>query len=153
MGMYKTTPRHPRFCLSIIMALLTFFGQAGGQVSLAAGNAVQVTEVTDFDQPWAMTFLPDGRLLVTEKPGALWLTGQDGSTEEVTGLPAVAYGGQGGLGDVVLHPDFETNQLVYLSYAEAGNKVKGAAVARARLELTDTGASLRAFEEIGRAHV
>jgi len=88
-----------------------------------------------------MTFLPDGRLLVTEKSGKLRLanvaTGQVG---EIIGVPAVAYGGQGGLGDVLLHPRFADNRLVYLSYAEAGsNSTRGAAVARATLQLDASG--------------
>lgn len=98
------------------------------------------TEVARLDQPWAMTFLPDGRLLVTEKPGRLKLanvaTRQVG---EITGVPAVAYGGQGGLGDVVLHPQFTSNRLVYFSYAEAGTGGRGAVVARAQLQLDANG--------------
>jgi glucose/arabinose dehydrogenase len=103
--------------------------------------AFKSTEVARFDQPWAMTFLPDGRLLVTEKPGRLRLidvaTRQIG---EIIGVPAVAYGGQGGLGDVVLHPQFASNRWVYLSYAEEGaGGVRGAAVARAVLNLDASG--------------
>ena len=65
------------------------------------------TEVARFNQPWAMTFLPDGRLLVTEKPGHLRLLNvANGQVGEIIGVPTVAYGGQGGLGDVVLHPQF-----------------------------------------------
>ena len=95
-------------------------------------------EVARFDEPWAMTFLPDGRLLVTEKKGKLKLvdvaTGQMG---DVTGVPTVAYGGQGGFGDVVLHPQFASNRWVYLSYAESGaNNTRGAVVVRAQLTLT-----------------
>jgi glucose/arabinose dehydrogenase len=95
------------------------------------------TEFARFDEPWAMTFLPDGRLLVTEKRGRLRLF--DSATRqvgEIVGVPAVAYGGQGGFGDVVLHPQFAANHLVYLSYAEAGSDdTRGAAVARATLTL------------------
>lgn len=99
-----------------------------------------VTEIAKFNEPWAMTFLPDGRLLVTEKKGALKLYTIDGATEDVTGVPEVAYQGQGGLGDVVLHPKFSENHWVYLSYAEAGDgDTRGAAVARAKLELKDGG--------------
>ncbi|MCF7221409.1 PQQ-dependent sugar dehydrogenase [Marilutibacter chinensis] len=101
-------------------------------------------EVARFDEPWAMTFLPDGRLLVTEKRGKLKLLelqGADaGKTGEISGVPEVAYGGQGGFGDVILHPDFANNRLVYLSYAEAGEgDTRGAAVARARLNLDAKG--------------
>lgn len=99
-----------------------------------------INEVAEFDEPWAMTFLPDGRLLVTEKPGRLYVVTQDGNKTPVAGLPQVAYGGQGGLGDVVLHPDFADNNIVYLSYAEAGDgNTRGAAVLRATLSLDDSG--------------
>ena len=99
------------------------------------------TPVLTFNEPWAMTFLPDGRLLVTEKRGKLQLanlaTRQVG---EVVGVPAVAYGGQGGFGDVVLHPRFADNRLIYLSYAESGSGgTRGAAVARATLQLDASG--------------
>ena len=97
-------------------------------------------EVARFEEPWAMTFLPDGRLLVTEKAGALKLMAEDGSTGDISGVPEVAYGGQGGLGDVVLHPDFAQNGFVYLSWAEAGEGgTRGAAVGRAKLSLNDQG--------------
>jgi len=97
-------------------------------------------EVARFDEPWAMAFLPDGRLLVTEKQGRLKLHTLGGATGEISGVPKVAYGGQGGFGDVVLHPKFAENQWVYLSYAEAGADGKiGAAVARAKLALDKAG--------------
>ena len=111
------------------------------------------TEVARFDQPWAMTFLPDGRLLVTEKPGHLRLINvTSGNVGEITGVPAVAYGGQGGLGDVVLHPQFASNKLVYLSYAEEGSGGRGAAVARAtlKLDVSGNGGSLSNLQVIWR---
>ena len=100
-----------------------------------------VAEQATFAEPWAMAFLPDGRLLVTEKRGALKLfdpkTKQVG---EVTGVPKVAYGGQGGFGDVALHPKFADNHLVYLSYAESGTRERfGAVVARGALTLDASG--------------
>src|SRR5690606_26663621 len=77
------------------------------------------TPVATFNQPWAMTFLPDGRALVTEKAGQLKLVDvRTGSVGIVSGVPAVAVGGQGGLGDVILHPDFAGNRRIYLSYIE-----------------------------------
>lgn len=94
-----------------------------------------VEPVAEFDQPWAMTFLPDGRLLVTEKPGRLFLVGTDGSKAEVGGVPDVDYGGQGGFGDVALHPDFEQNGLLYISYVEAGeDRTRGAVAAVTKLD-------------------
>ena len=110
--------------------------------SRGQGNKVFIsTPVSNFDEPWAMTFLPDGRLLVTEKSGRLFIVSQDGrKSDHISGVPAVDYGGQGGLGDVILHPGFSTNGLIYLSYAEAGGWLsRGAAVARARLTLTPDG--------------
>lgn len=99
------------------------------------------TPVAVFSEPWAMTFLPDGRLLVTQKAGTLRLLNPDTlQVGAVTGLPAVVYGGQGGLGDVILHPAFATNGMVYLSYVEAGvGGNVGAAVARAVLSLDSSG--------------
>ena len=95
-----------------------------------------------FNQPWAMTFLPDGRALVTQKSGALKLVTIGGSSVDVSGVPSVATGGQGGLGDVLLHPKFASNGFVYLSHVEAGNGDKGAIVVRYRLTLTESGAAL-----------
>ena len=101
----------------------------------------EATPVAKLDQPWAMTFLPDGRMLVTEKRGQLRIVTQAGEiSAPVPGVPEVDYGGQGGLGDIVLHPDFANTGSVYLSYAEAGDgNTRGAAVARATLTLHDDG--------------
>ena len=80
------------------------------------------SELATFDEPWAMAFLPDGRLLVTEKRGQLKLFDpKTGHVGTVSGVPSVAYGGQGGLGDVVLHPSFPHNHNVYLSFVEKGS--------------------------------
>jgi len=119
-------------------------GGGVGKVDAAAGRTVagkfEATPMATFDEPWAMTFLPDGRLLVTEKKGALKVHAIGGKTGDVSGVPKVDYGGQGGFGDVVLHPQFASNQLVYLSYAEAGKgRKRGAAIARAKLTLDEKG--------------
>ena len=99
------------------------------------------SEFGRFNEPWAMTFLPDGRLLVTEKAARLRLFNPDTrQTSEITGLPSVAYGGQGGLGDVILHPQFANNRYVYFSYAEVGpSSTRGAVVSRALLTLNGNG--------------
>ncbi|TGY31671.1 PQQ-dependent sugar dehydrogenase [Stenotrophomonas maltophilia] len=99
------------------------------------------TAVGTFNEPWAMSFLPDGSLLVSEKRGALkHVNPTTGTSTTISGVPAVAYGGQGGFGDVLPHPDFARNQLLYVSYAEAGQgDTRGAAVARARLVLQPDG--------------
>lgn len=119
-----------------LLGAVLFAGPAAAQTTLTAANGmkINVEPVASFDEPWAMTFLPDGSMLVTEKAGTLMHVSADGSEKTpVSGVPAVAYGGQGGLGDVVLHPDFAESSRVYLSFAEEGEGGQGAAVARATL--------------------
>jgi glucose/arabinose dehydrogenase len=91
---------------------------------------------SDLSSPWALARLPDGRWLLTEKAGRLWLLSSDAATRtELGGLPVVNAAGQGGLLDVAVDPDFASGQpYIYWSYAEAGNGGSGTAVARARLE-------------------
>jgi glucose/arabinose dehydrogenase len=103
-----------------------------------------VQPVTSFDEPWALAFLPDGRMLVTERKGNLFIVSQDGTKLRVGGsMPDVGYGGQGGLGDVAIHPDFAENGLIYLSYVEGGTgETRGAAVMRAVLKQTGRGGYL-----------
>ena len=96
-----------------------------------------IAEAATFIEPWAMTFLPDGRALVTEKRGSIKLWDGDGLIVDVTGGPKPVYGGQGGLGDIILHPDFANNGLVYLSWVEGGGKASGAAVGRAKLTISE----------------
>lgn len=100
-----------------------------------------ITEVTQFKSPWAMTFLPDQRLLVTEMAGSLHIYDPvSGRTGEVTGVPTVVHVAQGGLGDVVLHPQFADNSQIYFSYAERNDEdLLGGVVARARLVTDDQG--------------
>lgn len=113
-----------------------------------------VQPIASFDEPWALAMLPDGRMLVTEKKGNLFIvTPQGDVSERVRGVPDVDYGGQGGLGDVALHPEFAENRLVYLSFAEGGpGGTRGAAVARAVLEETGDRAALAKVEIIWRQH-
>ena len=102
-----------------------------------------MNDVAAFDSPWAMAFLPGSGLpltnaaLVTERDGDLWLVDvATGKKQQVAGVPAVKVAGQGGLGEVVAHPDFAGNQRVYLSYAEAAaNGTSGAAIGYGRLVL------------------
>lgn len=90
------------------------------------------------DHPWGLAFLPDGRMLVTERPGRLRIVTADGQVSTpLTGVPAVYATGQGGLLDVALSPSFASDRLVYVSFAEAGQGGAGTAVARGRL--TETG--------------
>jgi aldose sugar dehydrogenase len=90
-----------------------------------------VEVIADFEAPWAMTFMPDGRMLITEKAGILYVVSADGrQRKRVDGMPTVSSEGQGGLMDVVLHPGFAQNRFVYFSYSEAGQGGKGVVLAR-----------------------
>ncbi len=126
--------------------------QTGDSVIAAATETFSVEEVATFNEPWAMTFLPDGRALITEQSGTMRLWSPDQPTVAVGGIPEVDYGGQGGLGDVVLHPDFAENGFVYFSYVEAGDgDTRGAVVARGILVVAgDDSASLNDVEVIWR---
>ncbi len=97
------------------------------------------TVVEGLEHPWGLEFLPDGRMLVTERPGRLRIVTPDGGlSAPLAGVPAVRAAGQGGLLDVALDPEFGENGFVYLSYAEPGEgDESGTAVARGRL--TDAG--------------
>jgi glucose/arabinose dehydrogenase len=98
-------------------------------------GAVRVQTVArGLEHPWALAFLPDGRMLVTERPGRLRTVERDGRVSEpLAGVPQVQARGQGGLLDVALDPRFAENRLVYLSYAEPGEGGAGTAVARGQL--------------------
>jgi glucose/arabinose dehydrogenase len=117
----------------LIIALLLLFAVLAYSEDLP----FEVTPVAEFNEPWAMTFLPDGRLLVTEKRGKLYIVTQEGEkSRPFEEIPNVDYRGQGGFGDVVLHPDYENNGWIYLSYAESGiGNTRGAAVARGKMEM------------------
>lgn len=111
--------------------------------------------ITTHAEPWAFAFLPDNRILVNERRGNMFVV--DPTTKAkgtITGVPAVAYGGQGGLHDVALHPNYANNSIVYISYAEAGSGGAaggaGGAVARAKLTLTSSGGALSDLSVIWR---
>lgn len=107
------------------------------------------TEVTSFDEPWAMTFLPDGRMLVTEKAGKLFLVDQSGEKSEIINVPDVAYGGQGGFGDVILAPDFASSGKIYLSWVEAGeDDTFGAVAGIATLDIANDNLALQDLKTI-----
>lgn len=112
-------------------------GDSGSDASAVVPRAVTLNSL--LAQPWGLAFLPDNRMLVTEKGGSMVILSADGRIIEATvgGLPAVAASGQGGLLDVALDPDFSTDPWVYWTYAEPGSGAEeglaGTAVARGRL--------------------
>lgn len=104
-------------------------------LSTAQGPVTVESVASGLERPWAMAFLPDGRLLVTERPGRLRIVTRDGNiSAPLSGTPKVFAQEQGGLLDVALAPDFASSRTIYLSFAEPGDGGASTAVARARLD-------------------
>jgi glucose/arabinose dehydrogenase len=139
--------------LSAAMAVPTL-AFADMSVTGTSGTTIHLEELANFDGAWAMTFLPDGRALVTEQKGTLWLLSDKGQKiARINNVPEVTERGQGGLGDIIIDPDFANNQTVYISYVERdsdNNRLSGAAVERATLVLSANGGSLEDREVIWR---
>ncbi|KAI0172083.1 soluble quino protein glucose dehydrogenase [Hypoxylon sp. FL1284] len=140
--------------LSVTYALALVAGALAGpsQELHTRQQPWKATAITTHTEGWAFAFLPDDRILVTERRGNLRLVDPTAKTMgSITGVPTVAYGGQGGLHDVALHPDYANNSIVYISYAESGSGGAGGAVARAKLTLnTNGGGALSELEVIWR---
>ena len=136
--------------LSFLLGLSIFCAS----ISAAKNNEFRIENIGKFDHPWALEFLPDQKILLTEMRGSLKLLDHKGNfLSDVKGVPEVAFGGQGGLGDIALHPAFEQNQLLYLSYAEASSdNTYGAVVARAKLHNTQNEYQLTELEVIWRQY-
>lgn len=123
--------------VALVLATACNAPAADAQQPLATktGPVLVTTFAKGLVKPWGMTFLPDGRLLVTEKPGRLRIVAKDGTlSEPLGGVPSVVAKGQGGLLDVALDPKFAENHIVYIGYSEAGEGGAGTAIARARLD-------------------
>ena len=121
---------------TLVLILLTAAAQVSqAQVFRSEEHAFSVTRVIGgLDHPWSLAFLPDGRMLITERKGLLRIA-KDGKLDPrpVPGLPQVTQHGQGGLMDVVLHPNYAQNGLVYWSFAASGADGVGTEVARGKL--------------------
>jgi len=138
-------------------ALLVTLVPATAQAQVNAGaqksEAVlpfTLTQVATFNLPWRIAFLPDGRMLVTEKVGPLWLVTQQGAKTPVANVPAVLFGGQGGMLGVFASPKYATDHNVYLTYSEPGDGGSSLALARARLSIAEGTASLDGLQVIWR---
>ena len=123
---------------AILLLAATLSAQTAPRSATTASKAVPgrvTTYAQGLEHPWALVFLPDGRLLVTERPGRLRIVDRNGKlSQPLAGVPRVLAQGQGGLLDVALDPDFARNKTIYLSYSEPGdNRNAGTAVARATL--------------------
>ncbi|MEO7457989.1 MAG: PQQ-dependent sugar dehydrogenase, partial [Gemmatimonadaceae bacterium] len=107
-------------------------------------------QVATFSLPWRIAFLPDGRMLITEKTGPVWLVTQQGAKTPVANAPAVRYGGQGGMLGIYTSPNYATDHNVYLTYSEPGDTGSSLALARAKLTLGTNSASLDGLQVIWR---
>ncbi len=127
----------PSLVVAFVVAVMAVAGPVGAKdrmIETARGRIAVETVADGLERPWGLAFLPDGRMLVTERPGRLRIVSTAGQlSEPLAGVPDVFARGQGGLLDVVLDPDFASNRLVYLSYAEPKGKGASTAVARGRL--------------------
>jgi glucose/arabinose dehydrogenase len=139
------------------VALLFILGSAAAWAQVNAGEQkpeaslpFTMTTVTTFELPWRLAFLPDGRMLITEKVGPVWLVSQKGEKIAVGNTPPVYWQGQNGMLGVFLSPTYATDQSIYLTYVEPGDYGGGLALARAKLNATATTARLEKFEVIWR---
>ena len=121
-----------------------------GEQKPEASLPFTMTTVTTFTLPWRLAFLPDGRMLITEKVGPVWLMSQHGEKIQVGNTPKVYFQGQSGMHGVFLSPHYATDHGIYLTYAEPGDYGGGLALARAKLNATATSAKLENFEVLWR---
>ena len=121
-----------------------------GELKPEASLPFTITQVTTFNLPWRIAFLPDGRMLITEKVGPVWLVTQQGEKTPVDNVPAVFYGGQLGMQGVFLSPQYAKDHNIYLTYAEPGEGGSSLALARARLVLGEGKASLDGLQVLWR---
>jgi len=143
-----------RFSLAGLLVAASALSMAQDKVVMqGTDNTTIYGEVLEtFTMPWAMALLPSGQGLVTERTGALWLIDESGKKQfQVSNVPSVDAKGQGGLGDIIVHPDFADNGVVFLSYVERDpkdDKFSGALVERATLTLTADSATLNEREVV-----
>jgi glucose/arabinose dehydrogenase len=121
-----------------------------GEQKPEASLPFTMTTVATFELPWRLAFLPDGRMLITEKVGPVWLVSQQGEKIPVGHTPPVYWEGQNGMLGVFVSPHYATDQSIYLTYAEPGDYGAGLALARARLHATAASARLGNFEVLWR---
>jgi glucose/arabinose dehydrogenase len=168
-----------RYWLVVLVVAFAVSRNTIAEVVQSKSGGFNVEPLAKLDNPWGMEFMPDGGLLITEKPGNLRVFSEGKLSEPIAGVPKVAYKGQGGMQDVTVDPDFANNKLVYLAYSEPADPqppgakenpeprlgpnfkgddlaIKGAAVARGRLEngkLSDVKVIWRQVPKtIGRGH-
>jgi len=141
---------------SMQIAILGMLAPAAvwAQVNMGEQKSVEppfdMTTVATFTLPWRIAFLPDGRMLVTEKVGPVWMVSQTGEKFLVAGTPSVYWQNQNGMLGVFLSPTYAADQSIYLTYVEPGDYGGGLALARAKLAVTPRSARLQGFEVVWR---
>ena len=133
--------------LALLVATPALAQINAGTIAPVADKPFTVTKVTTFSTPWRMAFLPDGRMLVTEKAGKVFLATQKGEKTEVTGVPAVQYEGQNGLLGIYASPTFAKDRGVYLTYSEPGDLPLTSSLALAHATL-DTSKAVPTLAEL-----
>jgi len=143
--------------LKTIFLLVVVSGTAraqinAGELKAEPGLPFTMSRVATFRLPWRLAFLPDGRMLVTEKVGPVWLVTQQGEKTWVADVPLVRYQGQGGMLGAFVSPKYVTDGSVYLTYAEPGDAAgtSGLALARAKLTIGQGTASLEGLQVLWR---
>ena len=121
-----------------------------GEQTAAGALPFTMTPVATFNLPWRIAFLPDGRMLITEKVGSLWLVTQEGGKTPITNVPPVLSQGQGGMLGVYISPRYATDHSVYLTYSEPGDGGSSLALARAQLSIGQSNVSLDGLQVIWR---
>ena len=146
----KKTLAKTALLLTVMSAAVLAQTNAGEQKP-EASLPFTMTTVTTFELPWRIAFLPDGRMLVTEKIGPVWLLSAQGQKiAPLVNTPPVYWQGQNGMHGVYVSPRYATDQSIYLTYAEPGDYGGGLALARAKLNVTATAARLENFEVLWR---
>src|ERR1044071_3418703 len=138
---------------ALLLALVS--SAAWAQVNMGdqkpeASVPFNMATVATFTLPWRLAFLPDGRMLITEKVGPVWLVTQQGQKTLVNNTPSVYWQGQNGMLGGYVSPTYATDQRIYLTYAEPGDYGGGLALARAKLNITGTGANMQNLEVLWR---
>jgi glucose/arabinose dehydrogenase len=147
------TNRRFHLLIAISLALLPAGADAqtnAGEQAPESSLPFTMNQVATFNLPWRIAFLPDGRMLITEKVGPVWLVTQQGEKTPVANVPAVLAQGQGGMLGVFLSPRYATDQSVYLTYSEPGDGGSSLALARARLSIAEGSVSLEGLQVLWR---
>src|SRR5262245_61001620 len=144
--------RLAKTALLVTLASAAGFAQVNvGEQKAETSLPFTMTTVSTFELPWRLAFLPDGRMLITEKVGPVWLVSAQGQKINwVANTPPVYWQNQNGMLGVFVSPRFATDQSIYLTYAEPGDYGGGLALARAKLNATATSARLENLEVLWR---